>query len=51
MTEVNEQMLRAQKLKNCKMCKRDAEPTGGVEVWSKWYCSKCWAKALYRGAK
>jgi uncharacterized paraquat-inducible protein A len=42
---------KAQKLRECDLCKLTKEPTGGVEVRKKWHCARCWVKAMQRGHK
>jgi hypothetical protein len=39
---------RAHPLKLCSVCNNEADPMGGVEVRSKWYCAKCWVKFIGR---
>ena len=46
-----DEIAKAQKLRQCDLCKLQSEPRGGVEVRAKWHCAKCWVKAMQRGLK
>lgn len=48
MIDVEEEMVKAQKLKPCDVCKQETEPAGGVAVREKWHCAKCWVKFMQR---
>lgn len=39
---------RSQPLKLCDQCGKHADPQGGVEMRSKWFCARCWMKHLAR---
>jgi len=51
MIDVNDELVKAQKLRQWDRCKLAKEPKGGVEVRQKWHCAKCWVKAMQRGLK
>lgn len=51
MIDVEDEMVKAQKLKPCAVCKLAKEPMGGVAVREKWHCARCWVKAMQRGLK
>ena len=46
-----DEMVKAQKLRQCDLCKLAKEPLGGVEVRAKWHCARCWVKLMQRGMK
>jgi len=46
-----DETVKAQKLRECDLCKLKTEPRGGIEVRQKWHCAKCWVKAMQRGLK
>jgi uncharacterized paraquat-inducible protein A len=46
-----DETVKAQKLRECDLCKVAKEPRGGVEVRQKWHCARCWVKAMQRGHK
>ncbi len=33
-------------LKECSRCKENREPSGGIEMGSKWICAACWQKKV-----
>jgi uncharacterized paraquat-inducible protein A len=41
-----DEIAKAQKLKACEVCKRNADPLGGVAVREKWHCQRCWVKLM-----
>ena len=43
-----DKMRRSQPLKLCDVCAKPADPQGGVEIKTKWYCAKCWTRRLNR---
>jgi hypothetical protein len=46
-----DELVKAQKLRMCDLCKVAKEPRGGVELRAKWHCARCWVKAMQRGLK
>jgi len=42
---------KAQKLRECDVCKKPKEPRGRIEVRQRWHCSKCWIKSMQKGYK
>mgnify|MGYP000005142842 FL=1 len=46
-----DETVKAQKLRECDVCKLQSEPRGGVELRAKWHCARCWVKAMQRGMK
>jgi hypothetical protein len=46
-----DELVKAQKLRVCDLCKVAKEPLGGIEVRAKWHCARCWVKAMQRGLK
>lgn len=46
-----DELVKAQKLRVCDVCKLQSEPRGGIHVRHRWHCAKCWVKAMQRGLK
>lgn len=46
-----DEVAKAQKLRECDLCKLQTEPLGGVELRAKWHCARCWVKAMQKGLK
>lgn len=44
-----DELVKAQKLRVCDLCKLAKEPRGGIELRAKWHCARCWVKAMQRG--
>jgi len=51
MNPMIDEVARAQKLRECDVCKLQTEPKGGIDVRQRWHCSRCWIKAMQRGYK
>jgi uncharacterized paraquat-inducible protein A len=48
MIDVDEEIAKAQRLRECDVCSLDSDPKGGVEVRAKWHCARCWVKLMQR---
>jgi uncharacterized paraquat-inducible protein A len=46
--DVIDEMVKAQKLRECDLCNLKSEPRAGVEVRAKWHCARCWVKLMQR---
>lgn len=43
---MQDRQSRAQPLKTCEKCDKQAEGLGGVQMGAKWVCARCWIKYI-----